>query len=124
MDIANLDLRKNAEAGLDLVINHPLTGDETDIIISVVGSDSRQYRQAYAEEIRRAYTEKPSHDESDARVYSQCITGWSGIEENGKEVEFSPEAALNIFSKYQWICDQVGLAVDARANFTKPPKKS
>ncbi len=46
MDLGKYDLTANAERGFDLELRDPLSGKKTDIIINVVGSDSKLYREA------------------------------------------------------------------------------
>jgi hypothetical protein len=35
------------------------------------------------------------------------VISWRGITDNGKEVEFTAEAAREVFRKHPWIRDQV-----------------
>lgn len=139
MDISKYDYQAGAESGFTLTLKEPeLTVEkdkkgkavrsyyaDTDIRITVLGADSKAYRKAFTAEIRRGKDEAEADvDESNARVYSKCITGWEGIEENGKPVKFSEDAAFDLLNRYRWITDQVAEAVEKRANFMTPPENS
>lgn len=124
MDLADFDLKGNAEAGFEFTLYNPYTGEDTEIKISVVGSDSKAYRQAKAEAMRESIKGGVvDTDAVSAKVYAKCITGWSGFAENGKDLPFNPDTAEDILNRYPWVMDQVAAKVDNRLNFTKPPKK-
>lgn len=126
MDLSNYNLKANAEKGFDVEIKNPVDESDTDIIISVVGSDSSIHRNATI----AAMVDFPLPDEGTTRekaeavtrrsaaVMAACVVGWSGIEIEGETVDFTPEKALEIFSQYDWISDQVSQAVKNRENFT------
>ena len=131
MELFDYDLAKNAESGFTMKVRSPLTGEETDAVIELVGSDSKTYRRVRAEVMRKhaklASEDKEyiaDADQVNAEVYSKCITGWSGMTGEGKEIEFSESKAFELLSQFNWLCDQVANAVDNRLNFTKPPKAS
>jgi hypothetical protein len=123
MDLSNYDLRSYAEKGFDLTVKDPLSSKDTDITVAIVGSDSRAYRAAKSEAFRLA-AEGADSDKISAAMYSKCVTGWSGLMLGENEVEFSEDKALEIFEKFPWLMDQVGLAVEKRSNFMKKPAKS
>lgn len=123
MDIAQYDYQAGAESGFTFTVKHPESKEDTDIRITVMGADSKAYRKAFTAEIRRGQDD-PDADESNARIYSKCIIGWEGIEENGKPVKFSQEKAYEILDRYRWITAQIAEVVEKRANFMTPPEKS
>ena len=127
MDLSTLNLAADAERGFALTLTNPVTREETDIVVTVVGADSRTYRQARAEAFRasaKAGDDAPGADDLNALIYARCVKGWEGVEENGKPVPFTPENAERLLNTYFWIVDQVAEAVEKRANFHKPPEKS
>lgn len=125
MDITQFDLAADAESGFDLVLLNPRTGVKTDVVITVIGSDSKSYRKARSTEQRRAILDaKATGEEVDvdlvnARIYAKCVTGWTGMFDGENEIVFTPEKALEILTNLPWICDQVGEAVEKRVNFMK-----
>ena len=126
MDISQFDYQASAEAGYTFALKHPETGEDTDITITVLGSDSKEYRKAFTAEVRRANEAEgeTDADESNARVYSKCVTGWDGLEENGKAIKCTTENAYRVLERYTWIAKQVAAAVEKRANFTKAQEKA
>jgi len=125
MDLANYNLSGNAEAGFSFFLVDPITGKNTDVEFTVFGSDSRHYRRAKTNAIRESIKGSTmTEDEISAKVYAQCVKGWSGLSEKGKDIAFDTETTYHRFNKYPWIMDQVSAKIENRLNFTKPPKKS
>jgi hypothetical protein len=125
MDLKNFNLRADAENGFCLKIKNPRDGSDTDAEVTILGSDSKRYRKAYTEELRNSFQGgEADQDEINARIYGKCIVNWKGFNEDGKVLEFSTEKAIKLLTEHQWLCDQVGKAVDNRLNFSRPPKKN
>lgn len=126
MDLSNYNLKANAERGFDVAIKNPIDDTDTDIVISVVGSDSSRYRNANIASIvdfpiaDDATTQEKADaiTKRSAFVAAACITGWSGMERNGRVIEFSSDEAAGILGEYDWITDQISVAVRNRENFT------
>jgi len=111
----------------DLEITHPQTGDKTDIVFTLVGGDSKEYRAGEIEQYRLAAQTEDKEPEDFAHIpYIHCIKGWKGIEKGKEPVEFTPEAAAEIFldEGWSWMYNRVIGAVLNRGNFSQPPKKS
>lgn len=123
MDLSKYDLCAAADSGYDMVVRDPYTGKPTDAVISLIGSDSKVYRAAKSVAFREAAEDK-GEEEISAKVYSKCITGWSGMSDGKELIEFSEEKAFDVFLSLTWLMDQVGLAVEKRANFMQKPEKS
>jgi len=120
------DLTKAQEEGIDVPILHPKTGDEMGIVVRVAGPDSARQRKARAavnnERLSKQRNKKPTVAdlESDAiKVTAASVISWKGIEENGKAVDYSTEAAEDIFKRHPWLYEQVASAVGDRAVFIK-----
>lgn len=126
MNIFEYDLSTAAEEGFTLTLRDPLTGKDTDAEITVIGSDSKAYRRAKAEAMRKAAKAKDSDtDELSADVYAACIKDWDNLtDEKGEPIPFSQEKARELLGRFPWFMDQVGYAVDTRGNFMKPVEKS
>lgn len=126
MDLSKFDLKANAERGIDVSIVNPIDGSKTDIIVSVVGSDSARYRNAQI----AAMVEVPLDDdmptqkkagvvrERNSIVMASCVTGWEGIEIDGEVLKYSPKSAVDMLSRYDWIADQLGEKIKDRENFS------
>ena len=126
MNLFDLDLKGNAEAGFKMLVKNPITNEDTDCTISIVGSDSKAYRKARANSIREAMKVGGDidTDKASAEIYAKCITGWTGMSGPDGEIKYSEEKALELLMQFSWLSDQVGIVIESRLNFTKPPKKS
>lgn len=122
MDISTL--RFGGE--FDLEITHPQTGEKTDIVFTLVGGDSKEYRAGEIEQYRRAAQEGKSPEEFAHLPFIACIKGWKGIEKGKDSIEFTPDAAAEILldEHWSWLYNRVISAVLNRGNFSQPPKKS
>lgn len=114
MDLKFLDAIGAAEKGLTFNI---LDGydNETDITISVVGVGSRTYKEAKrkmdakqknAAKVRKVLSEEES-EQMYAELAAACTTGWTNIQQDGKDVPFSYEAAVEVYTKYPFVSTQV-----------------
>lgn len=118
MDLKFLDAIGAAEKGLTFNI---LDGydNETDITISVVGVGSRAYKEAKrkmdaktknAAKVRKVLSEEET-EQMYAELAAACTTGWNNIEQDGKAVPFSYEAAVEVYTKYPFVSTQVVRAI-------------
>ena len=123
MDLANYNLSADADNGYALTILDPYNGKPTDIVINIIGADSKTYRTAKTNAYRESMQGKDA-DEISAKIYASCVTGWQNVVKDGKEIGFSPEKAFDLFCDLNWLMDQVGAAVEKRANFMKKPVKA
>ena len=124
MDLSNYNLSQDADDGFEMTIVDPNTGKNTDAVINIIGADSKVYRSIKSKIYRKAAAKDIDADELSAEVYSACITGWAGLQEGGKDIKFTQDAALELLIKLPWLMDQIGLAVETRANFMKKPAES
>ena len=122
-DLATLDTSKVAEEGAELHVAHPATGEDLGIKISLIGMDSKTFRDI--SKIRAtASLKKKSRDidldQGEAEsidLLAKCTKGWEGITEDGIEVPFSYENAVKIYTKYLWLKEQVDRFIVDRSNF-------
>jgi len=113
------------EAGIEVSITHPKTGEPLDIVIKVAGPDSKKQAKARTavlndrleKKIRKVTADRLS-EEATAMVAS-AVLGWSGVEMDGASVPFSVENAVMVFTRFPWIREQVQSVSDDRANFIK-----
>ena len=132
MDFNQFNLAAPAEAGADVVIKHPVTGEDTDIVITVVGKDSATYRNA----AKRIAGEKLPDNAEDknaeltkrgADLLASCIRGWKGLDDSeGKPIEFSTAFAVELLSNpdFDSLAVQINGAIHDRSLFFKKKGKN
>ena len=134
MDLKQLDTKTAANEGRELVIKHPDTGLDTDIRITLAGVDSDLFTEMN-DELKREVREKLKRnkefdltpDEERERDYirmARATLGWSGLQEDGKDLPFSYDNALRVYRDFPVIFRQVLTFVGGEANFLPQFKKS
>ena len=122
-DLAKLDTAKVAEEGAELRVAHPTTGEDLGITITLIGTDSKTFRDISKSRATASLKKKTreidlDQNESDAvELLAKCTKGWSGITENGKEVAFSFDNAVQLYTKYLWLREQIDRFMADRSNF-------
>lgn len=125
MELSKLNTKSAAEKGLTFSVVQPYTSEETDFKISVVGAGSKIHRKALHEYLllkdeleKRAKKDKldpidveDEHSILLAKFMATCTTGWSGLSDEGKPVEFSYEAAVGMYTCSPEVMAQVVSAV-------------
>lgn len=120
MDLSTL-LPKDTAA---IRLKHPVTGEYLpDIEITITGHDSAAFKNAIKTRAKAqlARTKKEidldANERDNIEVLAQCTTEWTGISEGGKELIYSFENAVKLYTKYGWIKEQIDSAISDRANF-------
>ena len=122
-DLAKLDTAKVAEEGAELRVAHPTTGEDLGIVITLIGTDSKTFRDISKSRATASLKKKTreidlDQNESDAvDLLAKCTKGWTGITENGKEVAFSYDNAVQLYTKYLWLREQIDRFMADRSNF-------
>lgn len=132
MDLNQINVTAGAETGAFMELEHPVSGDVLmdekgkPMGIELIGTDSAEYRNKQREIQSRRMTKlmkgKGSPILSDAEtceLLASATRGWSGIVENGKDIKFSKQAAVELFTKHVWIREQVDAFIADRGNFLK-----
>jgi len=135
MDLGTIDLEKRSDAGAELELEHPVTGDvlmqegddEKSIVINLAGIDSVAYRNKQRElqskriaKAARSRSRKGDFsvsDEDSCELLAACTMGWDGIVVDGEVVKFSVKAAYTLYMERPWIREQVDAFIGDRANF-------
>ncbi len=128
MDLSNLDFQQESEKSIVVQLRHPTSGKILEgATISVKGQQSDSFQSAIRELERKRskmsaavalnYDESGKREADDEMLNSSLITGWTGIEEEGKKVAFSTAEAARIIKKYRWIGNQVAMAAMDGSNF-------
>jgi len=99
-------------------------GKKTDLLITVVGMDSKAFRK-HSKRHQKAYLEalrsKKEFDDDELNLQGlvDCTVGWRGVEE-----KFSKKLCSDLYKNAPYIKDQIDTFMGDRANFTKAkPKK-
>ena len=111
-DIRKLDTKAASEKGLTFDVMWD--GQPIGVAISVVGAESATFKKHKAvvdgkiENAKKRGKELSSEDKD--KLYSQlaahCTTGWTGMELDGKELEFSNENAFAVYTEFPVIGTQ------------------
>ena len=99
-------------------------GSETNSEFEVYGCDSKQYKRAHSETLRKAAEQKANGDDVcvedvNAAVYGACIASWTNVEWNGETLECTPDNIEFFMDNAPWCHSQIADEVENRANFTK-----
>ena len=119
------DLTSLQESGTEVPITHPASGEPLGIIMHVVGPDSKRQKAMTSAiigeraDLRLRKISAARLEDESIRVAATSIVGWSGVTENGKEIEYSPSAALGLLTRYPFIREQISSYAGDRANFLK-----
>ena len=122
-DLAKLDTAKVAEEGAELRVAHPTTGEDLGIKITLIGTDSKTFRDISKIRATMALKKKTreidldQNEQDSIELLARCTKGWSGITENGKDIPFSHENAVELYTKYLWLREQIDRFMADRSNF-------
>ena len=121
-----------ANIPVDVVIKHPVTNADTDIIIQVVGMDStaaqacldKQQALRFSEMTQGGDVVTPTFDPAQNRaqlleLLTACTAGWKNVSYNGQDLDFTAENVALIYEKVPFIRDQVNKATGSRRLFFK-----
>lgn len=113
------------DAGAELQLKNPFTEALTDKFITLVGVDSNTFqeaqRRAFDARVAKADTTVTKND-LDAEVcgiLADCTRSWRMKDDDGKDIPFSREAALEIYMECPRIKDQVNAFIGGVANFRR-----
>lgn len=120
MELAKLCTADAHEQGAAVDIAHPVTGEKTDVKITIRGVDSASFRKITRDH-RKKLAEKGSEErleELSCDMLASLTIGWSGITQDGEPVPFTTDAARTLYMKSPGIREQVDKFVVDRRNFT------
>jgi hypothetical protein len=113
----------------DVIIKHPVTGKDTDNIISVIGIDSAAAQNCMDSQQSKRFEEMTAEGEAKYDPAKQradviellvaCTVGWKNLEWQGDTLTFNEANARMVYEKIPTIREQVNKAVGARKNFFK-----
>lgn len=107
------------EAGSQMEIRHPATGDKTGAFLLLKGVDSKTFRRALAE-FNRKRMEKGADGEALGIDLLVAVTdSWSGMKEGEQDKPFSKDAVRKLYVDSPAIRQQADAWIADRRNFTK-----
>ena len=118
MDIKDLYSAANHEKGAEVEILHPDTDEPTGFFVTVMGRDSKIYRQKRLKRDRASATEKPSNKDDFSIVIDSCVA-WRGFQDKGKDIPFDLKVLETLLDESPAIAMQLALFSAKRENFTK-----
>ena len=120
MDLSSLFASDTAE----IIIKHPKTGEPLDMVVTVAGNASEDYRKVRTELAKRRIESTRSItveelETSAMRLLVACVKSWKGIQMSGVEYPYSAANAKELLSNpgYFWLKEQIETAVGDVANF-------
>lgn len=130
MDLSTLAV---STEGSELTLTHPVTGAPLPVKITLLGTDSPTFRKAQRAIANRRLkqakktsitVEEIENEGIDALV--SCTVGWSGVEIDGKKLDFNPENVRKLYTdlRLPFIREQVDAFIAERANFMKTSPES
>jgi len=131
MDLSRYNVSKMAEKGANLELldpeDEPLMHNKKPVTIKLLGTDSKVWRNMNRDRSRelsykmqkkrKKQIDFTMSEEDTCEMLAACTLGWEGIEVNGKTLEFSIEAACEMYIDHLWIREQVDAFIGDRANF-------
>lgn len=138
MDFSKLDTATPANAGEALQIINPFTGEPLEgTIILLRGADSAEFQRATKAAGNRrleSMTKKGAQNtvtiealaKDTVEAFVAVTIGWSGIELDGKELDYSEANARKLYSdeRFPWLVEQLDTFVGNRRNFMKASLKT
>lgn len=133
MDLSRFNVSKMAEKGANLELLDPedeplfYGEDKKPVTIKLLGTDSKTWRNLNRDRSRELSFKMQKKrnkqidftmsDEDTCEMLAACTLGWEGIDEKDKPIEFSKEAAYEMYMDHLWIREQVDAFIADRANF-------
>ena len=121
MELNLLNLSAAADDGCDLVLQHPITGDDLDGVIRIRGDKSKHVqafsRKRVNELQKRERMQKGKGKDTDLSIEEleqmhiesgiARVISWKNIKKDGEDLPFTKENAEVVFKEYPWILEQI-----------------
>ena len=125
-DLSKFDtLEEDSERGADCEILHPVTEEKLDMVITLVGSESKTFKKA-SRAAQQKHVKKGKRritidemEEDGIVILARCTMGWRGVVIEGKQIECNFENAKMLYTRFPFIKKQVDVFVGDLENFTK-----
>lgn len=119
-------LQQAQEEGTDVHIMHPISGEDTGMVIRVAGPDSERARKARNDSTtkkikarRLAKLDGEELDDDNRMNLAKMVISWSGFVYNGQPIPCAPDRVAKVFRDFPFIYEQVNLAAGDRGSFIK-----
>lgn len=136
-DLSKHDFTKSSEQGFTFELKLP-DGSDSGAKLTVIGDMSpvvktysrkkfQEYQQRQAMNRRKNKVEELSLEEAEELAVESALVrlvGWSGIQDNGKDVEFSKDKAREVLTAHSWIREQIMQEAQDVSNFKPKALKS
>lgn len=124
LDIQSIKTADSAE----ITLLHPATGEPLGASITIAGPEhpsrkriifalQRKIRAQAGKSSRRPGYDPEAEAEESIEHLAAMTLGWKGIADGGKEIIFSVDAAIKLYTDVAWIAEQVNTALIDRENF-------
>ena len=117
MDVFQFKLAEDSEHGAECQLRHPKTGEPIPVWITVIGPDSKAARKAQTDILRAAQRNEDDIDVRAAKYMAAVTKGWRNIAEGDKDLVFSNDEAIRVYTNQVWIREQVEVFQAQRINF-------
>lgn len=117
------------EDGLPMPLAHPITGEPTGAVWTIRSYESEAYkglerrlRTAGMKAMRKNAVSAGEMDANTIELVASLVSGWSGMQESGKELPFSKQAVISILKTPlvgSAIVKQIDVFADDSAAFFK-----
>jgi hypothetical protein len=114
MDFAQLATAQAHAQGAECNIKNPLNGEPTDVFITIMGADSREWRaakKAQTSQILKAKSqgkeESLDFDKMDVDALVSVTLGWRGIAKDGEDYEFNKKNARELYQDAPGVVTQL-----------------
>lgn len=122
MDFQEFDGR--ADAGAEMVVKHPGTGQPTDGRILLAGIDSQRWRAAMKgvelNPLQGEVAVAARMAEAVPALLAAVTISWTNIQRGGSDLECTEDNARDLYERHPWLARQVNAFVGNRANIFRP----
>ncbi len=126
-DFATRDVAAKAEAGAELDVLDPVTGESVGVTITLAGADSAVHRKATATISKRRMASMKGFrnkgfdpeklDAESVEVLAACTLGWRGVVVDGAPLPCSRDNAIMLYTRFPWLREQVDQFVSDRSAY-------
>ena len=116
-----------AEAGADLEVLDPVTGEAVGVTITLAGADSTIHRKATATIAKRRMSNAkgfrnraldPEKFEAESiEVLAACTLGWKGVVVDGAPLPCGRDNAVMLYTRFPWLREQVDQFISDRSAY-------
>ena len=132
IDLNTLDLSEQGDAGYKMQVQHPIDNTEIEGMTIRIRGDKSKTVQAFErkrvnEMQKREKLLKGKNKSTDFTIDELeemaveaavvRIMGWTGMQEGGEVLDYSPENAAYLMKKFPWMREQVREAAEDLENF-------